>query len=79
MLHARVEAADDSLEFSEFLDQFRGEIGLRQKRGLVDFSRANRHFTLLHCLGQRTGQVLYAHRLVEVAAQIFLEGHVGSR
>ena len=39
-LHARVESADNSLQFGEFLHQFGRQIGLRQQRGLVNHARA---------------------------------------
>jgi len=72
-LHLRVEPADNSLQFGEFLDEFGGQIGFRQQRRFVDYAGPNRHAVLSHRLGERTGQVLHAHRLVVIAAEIFLE------
>ena len=76
LLHARVKAADNSLQFGKFLDQFGGQIGFRQQRGFVNYAGPNRHAALLDLFGQRTGHALHAHRLVVVAAEIFLESDV---
>ena len=79
LLHARVKAADNSLQFGEFLDQFRGQIGFGQQRSFVDDAGSNGHAALLHRLGQPTGHALHAHRLVVVAAEIFLERNVAQQ
>ena len=75
----RVKTADNPLQFGELLHQFRGQIGLGQQRCLVDHARSNRHAALLHRLGKPTGQALHAHRLVVVAAKIFLERNVAQQ
>ena len=79
LLHARVKTADNSLQFGEFLDQFRGQIGFRQQRRFVDYAGSNRHAALLHRLRQPTGHVLHAQRLVVVAAEIFLERDIAQQ
>ncbi len=79
LLHTRVQAADNSLQFGELLDQFRGQIGFRQQCRFVDYAGPNRHTALLHDLGQPTGHVLHTHRLVVVAAKVFLEGDVAQQ
>ena len=50
LLHSRIQTADNSLQFGEFLDQFRGQIGLGQQRSFVDYTGSNRHPVLFHRL-----------------------------
>ncbi len=73
LLHARIEATDNALQFGELFHQFRREIGLSQARSFVDHAWANGYAILLQDLAQPTAQALDTLGLVVVAAEIFLE------
>ena len=75
LLDLGVESADDALQFGELLHQFGGEIGLGQQRRLEHHSRADRDARLANHLGNQARKFLHAKGLVEVAAQVLLEGH----
>ena len=76
LLRPGVEAADNALQFGEFLYQFGGEIGLGEQGGLVHHAGANRQPVLLDGFREPTGEALHAQSLFVVAAEVFLEGDV---
>ena len=75
LLHLGVQATDDSLQLGELFHQLGGEVGLGQQRRFEDNARPYWLARIANRLGDQAAQLLHPHRLVEVAAEIFLEGH----
>ena len=70
-----VQTADDALQFGKLFHQLGGEVGLGKQRRFEDDARPDRRASTAKRLGNQAAQLLHPHRLVEVAAQNFLEGH----
>ena len=74
-LRARVEAADDALQFSKFFHQLGGEIGLGQQHRLFERCMVKRNSLGGDCGPQSFGHEQVAFGLAEVAAKIPLKGN----
>ena len=53
-LNARVQSADDPLQFGELFHQFRSQVGLRQARSLVNDPGPNNYLILFENLAEPT-------------------------
>ena len=57
------------------LTKIGGQVGFAEQRGLVNDAGTDGDSGGLEDRGDQAAEFLHAHRLVEVAAQVFLEGH----
>src|SRR4029077_21179475 len=76
LLSPRVQSADDPLQFGELFHQFGSQVGLRQAGSVMNDAGPHSYLILLENLAEPTAQPLHTLGLVEVAAEIFLEGDV---
>ena len=74
LLHPRIQAADDALQLGELLHQLGRQVGLAEQAGLEDDARTHRAARTANRFRDQAAQFLHAKGLVEVAAQVFLEG-----
>src|SRR5438132_13442361 len=76
VLRARIQATDDPLQLSEFLNELGREIGLRQACCFVNHTWAACYPALANALSEPTAYPLNATRFLVIRPEVFMDSYL---